>query len=170
MGLTWYGEGADFLRLKGMAEVLLSELGLLTDAVFEKSGHPSFHPGRCARIMLEGKDVGTLGELHPECVEQNDLSGRAYAWEMDLTAIFGSAKTERTYAPLPKYPAVERDLAIVLDKQIPAAKVKEIISREREAASASHPPNCSTCTRGPRCPRETGASRIPLYTGRRTGP
>jgi len=137
MGLVWYGEGADFFRLKGMAEVLLDELGLLDAAVIEQGTHPSYHPGRCAVIKLDGNEAGYLGELHPETVERNDLTGRVYAWEMDLEILLKYAKTEKTYRPLPKYPAVERDLAVVLKKDIPAARVREIICREGGECLAS---------------------------------
>ena len=137
MGLAWYGEEADFFGLKGMAEVLLDELGLSSDAAFVKAEHPSFHPGRCAFLVLDNDNLGVMGELHPECVERNGLTGRVYAWEIDLEAILGLAKTDRTYVPLPKYPAVERDLAVVLKKDIPAATVKEIICREGGECLAS---------------------------------
>lgn len=137
IGLVWYGDGADFFKLKGMAEVLLDELGLLDTVSVGQGSHPSYHPGRCAAVMLDGNSAGYFGELHPECVERNGLTGRVYVWEMDLTALLDAARTERTYRPLPKYPAVERDLAIVLDKAIPAAKVKEIICREGGACLAS---------------------------------
>lgn len=137
IGLTWYGEGADFYRLKGMAEVLLDELGLLDMVRIKQGAHPSYHPGRCAKIILDENEAGHFGELHPECVERNELTGRVYAWEMDLEILLDAARTERTYRPLPKYPAVERDLAIVLNKTIPAARVREIICREGGACLAS---------------------------------
>jgi phenylalanyl-tRNA synthetase beta chain len=130
LGLVWYGDSADFLRLKGMAEVLFDEMGLSDAVKIEQGAHPSYHPGRCASIVLEGNTVGTMGEVHPDCVRRNDLSGRVYAWEMELDSLLESARIERTYCPLPRCPAVERDLAVVLAKDIPAARVHEIICRE----------------------------------------
>jgi phenylalanyl-tRNA synthetase beta chain len=130
LALAWYGERADFLALKGLAETLWDELGLLDSVRIERGTHPSYHPGRCAAVMLGDNEVGTLGELHPECVERNGLTGRVLAWEMDLTALLTAARIDKTYRPLPKYPAVERDLAIVLKKDVPAAVVEKVILRE----------------------------------------
>lgn len=130
LALVWYSAAADFFALKGMAETLLNELGLSEAASFVKGDHPSFHPGRCALLSIGSDNLGVMGELHPECAARNGLSGRVYAWEIDLDAVFSLAQTARTYRQLPKYPAVERDLAIVLKRDIPAAGVQEIIRRE----------------------------------------
>jgi phenylalanyl-tRNA synthetase beta chain len=118
----------DFFDLKGIIEELLRRLGLVGYR-FERSSHPSFHPGRTAKLLIGGEEVGLLGELHPRVREslELELAEPVLAAELDLEAILARAAPVGRYKPLPQFPAVLRDLAVVVDKAIPAERVAQAI-------------------------------------------
>ena len=125
-----YGPGEDFFTLKGIVEALLARFG--ADASFIRSAEPYLHPGRQAEIRLAEGDtpLGVLGELHPDTAERFGLDTRVYAAELRLPPLFASAGDKRViYRPLPRYPAVERDLALVCDEALPVAEIKDTICR-----------------------------------------
>lgn len=122
-----YGPDIDYYDLKGKVEVLLNELGLLAEAEFVPHVHPTFHPGRTALVKLGGKETGILGEIHPKVAENYQLEERVLVAELELDALLDSAKEERRFRPLPKYPSVERDLALVVKKEVLAAQVESCI-------------------------------------------
>jgi len=110
-----WGSGArkvDFYDVKGDLEALLAPVQLR----FEKLGHPALHPGRAARVLLDGRDIGCLGELHPEWVQKYDLPQAPVVFEIDFTAI--TAVAVPAYAEVSKFPPVIRDLAIVVDQKL----------------------------------------------------
>ena len=100
----------DFYDLKGDLEALLQPFS----ARFEKAVHPSLHPGRSARLVLDGKDIGVLGELHPQWVQKYDLPLAPVVFELDLESLL--AARIPSYAELSRFPAVVRDLALVVDQ------------------------------------------------------
>lgn len=118
----------DFFDLKGIVEALLEELGL--EGTFASSEHPALHPGRTAKLSVAGHDAGWLGELHPKVAAEIDLRGRAYVAEIDLEILLGLEPRAVAYTPLPRHPAVGRDLALLVPKSVAAASVAEIIRRE----------------------------------------
>lgn len=107
------GRKVDFYDVKGDIEALLAPLALR----FEKLSHPALHPGRAARILLEDREIGCLGELHPEWVQKYDLTGAPILFELDFEAIKGVAVP--VYSEVSKFPAVVRDLAVVVDRDLP---------------------------------------------------
>ncbi len=129
--LGMYGGDADFFRLKGAVEVLLERLAVTGWEVESYSGDPAFHPGRCARLMLGGKVLGILGEVHPGVAENYGLGVKAYVAQLDTELLFAAATASVQYRPLPKYPATTRDLALICDDQLPVAGLERAI---REAA------------------------------------
>lgn len=125
-----YGPEEDFFTLKGIVEALLGHFGV--EAAFARSTEPYLHPGRQAEIRLPAADapLGVLGELHPDTAERYGLDGRVYVAELRLPPLFASAGDKRViYRPLPRYPAVERDLALVCDEAMPVAEIQGIIRR-----------------------------------------
>ncbi|MBM7582052.1 phenylalanyl-tRNA synthetase beta chain [Caldicoprobacter guelmensis] len=122
-----YGLDLDYYDLKGKVEVLLDELGLLDEAEFVPHAHPTFHPGRTALLKIKGKGVGLLGEIHPKVAKNFQLEVRVLVAELELDTLLDFAKEEKRYRPLPKYPAVERDLALVVKKEVLAAQVENCI-------------------------------------------
>ena len=104
------GRKVDFYDVKGDIEALLAPAELR----FEKLGHPALHPGRAARILLNGEEVGCLGELHPEWVQKYDLPNAPVLFELDFAAL--KAAVVPAYAEVSKFPPVIRDLAVLVDQ------------------------------------------------------
>lgn len=110
----WGGDGrkVDFFDTKGDIEAWLAPAQLR----FEKTTHPALHPGRAARILLDGRDIGCLGELHPEWVQKYDLPLAPIVFELDFDAL--KASQVPAYAEVSKFPPVVRDLAILVDQGV----------------------------------------------------
>jgi phenylalanyl-tRNA synthetase beta chain len=113
-----------FRELKGALERAVDTLTPLGDAglEFERASAPLFHPGRCARVVLGGRPVGYVGELHPNVMEVAGLGDRAVAMELDLEPLLVAEGTRRA-RPLPRFPAVNRDLGVVVPEPLPAAEL-----------------------------------------------
>jgi phenylalanyl-tRNA synthetase beta chain len=126
---SWFGEQGwlDFFDAKGVVETLLQRLGV--SASFESSEDASFHPGKRARIVVKGTEVGVVGELHPQVAENFDLLPRPVSLlEIELEKLLPLLPARVEYKPLPRFPSSVRDLAIVVDREVPAGKIQDIIS------------------------------------------
>lgn len=117
---------ADFFTLKGIIEHLMAVLDIPFWTV-GRSIHPALHPGRQALLAVDGIPAGGFGELHPEVQAAWDLPGRVYVAELDFETLIKSARALREYQPVPKFPAVTRDLALVLSDEIRADEVVKTI-------------------------------------------
>lgn len=95
--------------------------------------NPSYHPGRCAKVTIDGTDVGVFGQVHPLVAKNYGIDSEIYAAELDFTALSALIAPAATYTPLPKYPAVSRDIAVVCDESLTAAELEDCI---RSAGSA----------------------------------
>ena len=122
-----YGEGEDFFSLKGEVEAVLDTLNTLPRSYTADKKNPSYHPGRCADLYVGGKKVGTLGQIHPLVAEGYGISDEIYTAEINLTTLFTLLAEESLYQPLPKFPSVDRDLALVCDDALTAAEVESCI-------------------------------------------
>lgn len=120
----------DFYDIKGVVEVLLTDLGITKTSFMPKVDDTTFHPGRCASLVIEGKEVGILGQIHPAVCENYDIQNQIYAAELDLDALIALAKTDKTYKKLPKFPSTQRDLALIADDGILAAQIESIIKKK----------------------------------------
>jgi phenylalanyl-tRNA synthetase beta chain len=120
------GRGA-FLQVKGAFE-RASEALALHDFAYERAEAGLFHPGRCARVLVDGHPAGHIGELHPSVVELFELEGRVAALEVDVAPLLQSPHP-RKYVPLPRFPAVDRDLAVVVPEPVEAAALTATIER-----------------------------------------
>jgi phenylalanyl-tRNA synthetase beta chain len=117
----------DFFDLKGVVEELLDRLGLLADARFEPAIHPLFGP-KAARVLLKGRPIGVLGELHPAVRRAFDLpEGRAAVAELQLAPLTAAASARQKMQPLSSFPAVKEDLAVLVDESITAEQVETAI-------------------------------------------
>jgi phenylalanyl-tRNA synthetase beta chain len=129
----WSAEARDydFYDLKGVVETLLGRWGE-DGVIFERLAEtPLFHPGVSARVVWRGRPVGELGELHPDLVASLDLRGRVFVGRMDLKAIEEACRgREASIRPIPRFPASQRDLAVVVERALPAG---EIVAAAREA-------------------------------------
>ncbi|HSJ54710.1 MAG TPA: phenylalanine--tRNA ligase subunit beta [Anaerolineae bacterium] len=126
-------EVLDFFDLKGIVEALLERLHV-EGAAFEPAEHPTFQPGRTARLVLPGPagveavEIGVLGELHPAVREAFDLPPwRVAAAELDLDALLARVPDTWRVEPISPYPAILQDLAVVVDEEVPAAAVEAAI-------------------------------------------
>jgi phenylalanyl-tRNA synthetase beta chain len=128
LGGSWNLAGlpVDFYFLKGAWEVLFTRLGIKY-TIEPEEGHPAFHPGRTARILSGAEELGVIGELHPAVLEKLELPVRVVAAELDFVKMAAAASTEKKYVPLPRFPAVQRDLAVVAAKEVPVQEIVRII-------------------------------------------
>ncbi len=117
----------DFYYLKGILEVLLQALHIDKFQLQAVSDQPSWHPGRTARILIKKKPVGILGEIHPEVGENYQLPERAVAMVLDFAALLDLSGERVSYQAIPRYPAMERDLALVVEKSISADDIIQTI-------------------------------------------
>jgi phenylalanyl-tRNA synthetase beta chain len=124
----------DFFDAKGYLETLFASLSLYPAWVAtEEFGLLS---GRTAAIRLGDTDVGIVGQVHPDLAAQFDIEGDAYLFEIRLDRLLGAAEPVRSYRPYSSFPAVEQDLALVVDADTPAAAVLAIIREGRYVVSA----------------------------------
>ena len=124
-----YGAGADFFTVKGAVEQLLERLGVMDWDIAASSEEYSYHPGRCAVLTVGGERLGVLGEIHPQVAENYGIGERVYCFSLDIALMYQYAQHEKTYKPLPKFPAVSRDLALICDDEIPVLDLEKAIRR-----------------------------------------
>jgi phenylalanyl-tRNA synthetase beta chain len=125
--LNGSAELMDFFDLKGVVEVLLERLHI-ADARFEATTHPALHPGRTAVLLVQGRSLGVLGEVHPVVRERFDLPEQpVMVAEIDLEALLQHVREEELYQTISRYPVVEQDIAVVVDEEVPAARVRDLI-------------------------------------------
>ena len=121
------GEHEDFFTLKGIVENVLTGLGI-EDFIFEKElNHPTYHKGRCANILWKGHVLGILGEVHPLVAENFDLAERAYLADLDYNILIQLAKEDKKYVAVPKYPAIERDIAVLVKDDITSHQIESVV-------------------------------------------
>lgn len=111
-----YGDDEDFFTLKGIMEELYEALGM--DVKFAVSDEVYYHPGRQAKIILNGKQIGVFGEVHPKISDKYDINTKVYAAELELVPVYNFNKEPIIFKPLPKYPSVSRDISLLCDKEI----------------------------------------------------
>jgi phenylalanyl-tRNA synthetase beta chain len=124
--LGLYG-GVDFYDLKGIIEELFNVLGIEDYSFEPETGNPSFHPGRTARIMVGNNEIGLIGEIHPDVVKNFDSPERVYIGTLEVLPLVENSSTVVTYKPLPKYPAVTRDIAMLIRDEIPVRDIESLI-------------------------------------------
>lgn len=127
--LGMYGDG-DFFSMKGVVEEFLEKVGLKGKETYDpNAGKPFLHPGRQANILYDGQVVGYLGELHPEVVDTYGIGTRAYVAVIDMPEIVERATFDRKYTGIAKFPAVNRDISMVMPKEILVGQVEEAIEK-----------------------------------------
>jgi phenylalanyl-tRNA synthetase beta chain len=127
MAIGCYGEGESFFTLKGMLEELFAFLGIYRTIYVPESDYGVYHPGRCARIMYQDTELGIMGEVHPDVTEKYGIGTRCYCCELAFDQVMKYANTDRLYKPLPKYPAISRDIALLVKEDIYVAELESII-------------------------------------------
>ncbi len=131
--LSMYG-GCDYFTLKGKVEKILETAGVEDFDVVPVRDNASYHPGRTAEILVDGKRLALLGEIHPDVLENYSVGTKVYVAEINFDLLYTIKNTLRLYKQLPKYPALTRDLAFVCDRDMPVLKLEKLM----KAAAGKH--------------------------------
>lgn len=122
-----YGDDVDFFVLKGIVEKIFERVGLGGHKYLADEENTSFHPGRCADILCDNKYLGTIGEVHPQVLSNYGIGKRVYIAEIDLDTVYSLANDTIIFKSLPKYPAITRDIALVVEDKVEVASIEEVI-------------------------------------------
>ena len=126
--LGTYGAGESFFTLKGELEAIFAGLNVKKASYTAVSDNPSYHPGRCAMVTVDGEDIGYIGQVHPLVAQNYGMDCEVYCAEINLTKLFELRLPEPTYVPLPKYPTVNRDLSIICDEAVTVAQAQDVMT------------------------------------------
>lgn len=124
-----YGENETFFTMKGEVEAVLSLINAKPAAFVANTTNPSYHPGRCADIIIGGKVLGVMGQIHPLVAQNYGISGEVYVAELDFTGLMSELAEERVFHSLPRFPAVSRDLALVCDEAVTVGALEACITK-----------------------------------------
>lgn len=127
--LGFYGEG-DFFTMKGVVEEFLGQVGMDKKISYDADAGKTFlHPGRQANIMYKDTVIGYLGEVHPTVCENYDMKTRVYVAVIDMPYIYEMANFDKKYVGIAKFPAVSRDISMVVPKEILVGQIEKIIEQ-----------------------------------------
>ena len=126
--LGTYGANETFFTLKGELEAILAGLRLPKASYTAVKDNPSYHPGRCAMVSIAGVDLGYMGQVHPLVCKNYGIDAEVYCVEINFSKLFELRLPDPTYTPLPKYPTVTRDLALVCEEAITVAQAEDVIT------------------------------------------
>ena len=130
LGVLHFGTEEDFFTLKGTLEALFEKLGI-EDVRFEKGGSEYLHPTQKAVISAGGEKLGEIGAVHPRVRRAFGVSANAYIAELDFKTLRSHIVRVKKYKPLPKHPAVQRDLALIVDEGMEAQQVIDVIAQAK---------------------------------------
>lgn len=127
--LGMYGDG-DFFTMKGVIEEFFDSIGLCGKLTYDPNAGRNFlHPGRQANVVYKGCVLGYLGEVHPEVCDNYDMKTRAYVAVLDMPSVMPHATFDRKYEGIAKYPAVMRDISMVVPKEIMVGQIEDVIAQ-----------------------------------------
>lgn len=125
--LGMYGKG-DFFTMKGVVEECFEKLGMRKQPIYDpKAGKSFLHPGRQANIVYEGKVVGYLGEVHPQVLDNYNIGEKAYVAVIDIPSVLEFATFDRKFKGIAKYPAVTRDISMVMKRDVLVGSIEQVI-------------------------------------------
>lgn len=122
-----YGPDVDFYDIKGACEALFDGFGLKNVKFTALKDNPTFHPGRTAKVSVNGCELGVVGQIHPAVAEKYGIDEACYAAEISFDVLFDSKDGDKKFKAMPKFPAVTRDIAMLCDADTPVADIEEII-------------------------------------------
>ncbi len=137
-GLAWepkvltmgaYGEDMDFFAMKGAVEALLRDIRAEDVSFVPCDDDPSYHPGRCAGIYAGDRRLGVMGQIHPAVAQNYGVDGQLYCAELSMEALEDCQGPDPVYTPLPKFPAVSRDIAVVCKAEITVGALEACIRK-----------------------------------------
>ncbi len=124
-----YGQGMDFYAMKGVVEAILRDIRA-KDVEFDPDpSNPSYHPGRCAQVHADGRYIGVLGQIHPNVAKSYGVDTELYCAELDFGQLLLSKGPDPEYVSLPKYPSVDRDIAVVCDEAVTVGELEKAIRK-----------------------------------------
>jgi len=124
-----YGN-VDYLDLKGVVENVLDSLGMKSVSFKRESENATYHPGKTSNLYVKREFVGVVGEIHPTVSENYELEPRCYIAELNLDVLYKYADLNKKYKPLPKFPAVTRDIALIVDDSILVQDIEDVIVKQ----------------------------------------
>ena len=125
-----YGDDVDFYTLKGLIENVLEASNVNHYDIIKEKNNSSYHPGRCANIKVGLDVIATIGEVHPEVLMNYDINKRCYLAELNITKVVKYSKQNKKYQEVPKFPAVERDIAIIVDEEVEVGSIEQAIVKK----------------------------------------
>lgn len=132
-----YGNNVDFFSLKGIVEKLLESISVNRYDIGKETNNPSYHPGRTANLKVGIDVIATFGEVHPVVLHNYDISKRIYIAELNITKLVKYAKGSKKYTEVPKFPAVERDIAVTVDEEVTVGQIEKIIEKKAKKSLES---------------------------------
>ena len=129
LSLGAYGDGIDFFAFKGAVEALARELRIGALRFVACTDNASYHPGRCAKVFAGETELGVFGQIHPLVAAEYGVDAEIYAAELSFDALYACRGGIPVYEPLPKFPAVTRDLAVVCDEAVTVGALEDCIRR-----------------------------------------
>ncbi|MEG2380248.1 MAG: phenylalanine--tRNA ligase subunit beta [Oscillospiraceae bacterium] len=130
MSMGMYG-AFDFYDIKGAVEALIKGVGITNFSFEPQTENASYHPGRCAKVFVNGVEIGVIGQVHPKVSANFKIKTEVFAAELDFDAIIENATSDRHYAALPKFPATMRDIAVVVDKNVNVGDITKIFDAQK---------------------------------------
>ncbi len=127
--LGMYGADEDFFTLKGVVEELLEQLHINNASFTAVKDNPTYHPGRAAKVTANGTELGIIGQIHPSVSKKYGIDVPCYAAELSFDALKAAIDYDIKYSPLPKFPAVTRDIAMLVDRETPVAEIEAVIRK-----------------------------------------
>ena len=127
VSLGAYGPKTNFFTMKGWVENLLADLGAGKPHFAAEKSNPSYHPGRCAKVFVGEKEIGVLGQIHPQTAANYGVDAELYCAELRFDALCEVKGGIPVFKPLPRFPAVTRDIAVVCDGSVPVGDMTEAI-------------------------------------------
>ena len=127
LSLGVYGPEESFFTLKGAVETILDSIRAEDVTYVAEKSDPSYHPGRCAKVYVNGQEVGTLGQIHPLVAANYGVDAELYYADLKFDALFACRGADPEYQPLPKFPAVTRDIAVLVDKAVTVGAMESSI-------------------------------------------
>ena len=125
-----YGDEIDFYAVKGLIENVLQTSSINRYDIVRETENESYHTGRCANIKVGIDVIATIGEVHPEVLDNYGIEKRAYLAEVNLSKVTKYSKANKKYVEVPKFPAVERDIAIIIDEKVEVGQIEKIITKK----------------------------------------
>ena len=128
LSIGMYGD-LDFFDVKGVIELLFNNLGIRKYVFEREKDNKTFHPGIAAKILIKNKEVGVIGQVHPTVIEKYDLPSKVILCEVDFDDVVSNSDLNKEFKQLPKYPAIERDMALFVSKDTMVSEIEGIIRK-----------------------------------------